>query len=205
MRRVLASFAALLACSCSSANAPAPAKTPAAQEISITSKSPEAVEHFKKGRDLAENIRTTEAAQEFEQALKLDGGFALARAYHGAATPGAEGLKEIEQASQQAGALPKPEHLFIDATLANRRGEFDKSAALWKELTEAVPNDWRAYAGLGGQLYAAQRYKEAAEALKRATELNPKAGPAFNQLGYANLSQGEAGPAIEALKQYVNL
>ena len=40
--------------------------------------------------------------------------------------------------------------------------------------------------------------------MKKATALNPKAGPAFNMLGYAHLVQGEAGPAIEALKQYAN-
>ncbi len=61
-----------------------------------------------------------------------------------------------------------------------------------------------AWAGLGAQLYAAQKYGEAIDALKKATELNPKAGPAFNMLGYAHLVQGEAGPAIEALKQYAS-
>src|SRR5262245_40727321 len=62
-----------------------------AAEISITSKSPDAVEAFKKGRKLAENIRQAEAAEDFKKAIERDPDFALAHAYLGAATPGVEG------------------------------------------------------------------------------------------------------------------
>ena len=48
----------------------------------------------------------------------------------------------------------------------------------------------------GGQLSAAEKYGEAVASLNKATEQNPKAGPAYNMLGYAHLFQGEAGPAV---------
>jgi tetratricopeptide (TPR) repeat protein len=41
--------------------------------------------------------------------------------------------------------------------------------------------------------------------MNKATALNPNAGPAYNMIGYAHLFQGEAGPAVEALKKYASL
>jgi Flp pilus assembly protein TadD len=203
MRRLFVSLGALVLFACSGSTPPA--EQPKPEEIPITSKSPEAIDHFKKGRDLAENIRMPEANQALEEALKLDADFAQAHAYRGMTIPGGEGLKEIERASELSAALPPTEKLVIDAMLAGRRGEFAESIILWKQLTDAVPKDSRSWAGLGAQFYAAEKYREAAETLKKATELNPKAGPAFNMLGYAHLVQGEAGPAIEAFKQYASV
>lgn len=205
MKLLLVTFATLSLFACAGGNPPAPAEQPTPAEIPITSKSPEAVDHFKKGRDLTENLRMPEATQALDEALKLDADFAQAHTYRGVATPGPEGVKEMERASELSAALPPAEKLVIDATLAGRRGEFAKSAELWTQLTDAVASDWRSWAGLGAQLYSNQKYREAADALKKATELNPKAGPAFNMLGYAHLVQGEAGPAIEALQQYASV
>jgi tetratricopeptide (TPR) repeat protein len=166
----------------------------------ITSKSPWAIEHFKKGRDLSDNLRNAEAVQELDQAIKLDPDFAQALAYRGISVPGPDGLKDMEQASAKAGAASKPEQLLIAALLSGRQADFTKSQDLWKQLTEAAPDDWRAHMGRGAQLYVLQKYSEALDALNKATALNPNAGPAYNMIGYAHLVQGEAGPAVEALR-----
>ena len=68
-----------------------------------------------------------------------------------------------------------------------------------------MPDDWRAHMGRGTQLYAPGEYSEALEAMNKATAINPNAGPAYNMIGYAHLVQGEAGPAVEALKKYASL
>lgn len=205
MKKLFVSFAALSLFACSTANAPAPAGEATLQEIPITSKSMEAIDHFKKGRDLAENLRQAEAAEELNQALKLDPDFALALLYRGIVTPGPAGLKDIEDANAKASGVSKPEQLLIQASLAGRRGEFGPSADLWKQLTDAVPGDWRAHMGRGTQLYASQKYGEAIDALGKATSINPNAGPAYNMIGYAHLVQGESGPAVEALERYAAL
>lgn len=205
MKRLLVAFAALSLFACSTANAPAPAEQTAPQELPITSKSPEAVDHFKKGRDLADNLRQAEAVQELNQALKLDPDFALALVYRGAATPGPDGLKDMEQASAEAASLSKPEQLWVAAALAGRRGEFAKGEDLWKQVTDALPGDWRAHMNRGTQFFIGQKYPEAIEALNTATSINPNAGPAYNMIGYAHLFQGDAGSAIEALKRYAAL
>ena len=90
MKRMLAPAAVVLMFACA-APAPEPAKPAAPAEVPITSKSPDAIDHFKKGRDLLDNLRVPEAAQEMDQALKLDPDFVLAMVYKANATPGAEG------------------------------------------------------------------------------------------------------------------
>jgi tetratricopeptide (TPR) repeat protein len=205
--RQLASLAILALFACSSANAPG--QEPQAQappkEIPVTSKSPEAVEHFRKGRDFADNLRQAEAAGEFDQALKLDPDFALALVYRGSVTQGAMGLTDMEAAKAKASSASKSEQMLIDAMLTSRQGEMAKSEALWTQLADSMADDWRVHAGRGGQLYASEKYNEAIASLTRATALNPSAGPAFNMIGYAHLVQGQAAPAVEALKKYASL
>lgn len=204
MKRWLVSLAALSLFACS-APAPVPAEQPKPPaEIPITS-TVEAVDRFKKGRDLADNLRAVEAVQEFDQAVKLDPNFALALAYRGTMAFGPEGLNDLEQASAKASAASQPERLMIDALLTGRQGEFAKSEDLWKQLTDTVPGDWRAHLGRGAQLYVGGKYSESIDALNKATTINPNAGPAYNMIGYAHLIQGEAAPAIEALKHYATL
>jgi tetratricopeptide (TPR) repeat protein len=206
MKRLLVSFG--VACSLSACSASVPDKPdqqkPAA-ELAITSKSPEAIDHFRKGRDFADNVRQAEAQSEFDQALKLDPDFALALAYRGSMIPGPEGLKDIEQASAKAGSASKGEQLFINGTLAGRRGEFAKSEDLWKQATETVPGDWRVHMSRGFQLGFSEKYDAQIDEMKKAVDLNPNAGPAYNQLGYAYLAQGNPAAAVEPLKKYASL
>src|SRR6476661_1988040 len=93
MKRVLFVIAAATLTACtspppsSSTSAAGTAATSSATTITATSKSPEALEHFRKGEALLDNLRTTEAAEEFNQALKLDPDFVLGHVYHGLTTP----------------------------------------------------------------------------------------------------------------------
>jgi tetratricopeptide (TPR) repeat protein len=202
MRKLFLSIASSSLFACTPSAPPAP---PPPAEISITSNSPEAVGHFKTGRALAENLRVSEAAAEFSQALTLDPDFVLARAYLGTVTPGPEGLKSLEEAAVKAAGLPEGERLLIESTLANRRGENAKSVDLLKQLVAKIPTDWRAQFLLGQQLAGLQKHADATDALKKASGLNPKAGAVLNSLGYESLRQGDVDGAIAAFKQYAEL
>lgn len=208
MKHVLLVTAAAVLTACSSQPAPTPtAQQPAAAAVTITatSKSPEAIAHFRKGEVLFDNLRTTEASDEFDQALKLDPDFTLARAFHGLATPGPDGLKELETAVAAAGSLPEPERVLIEASAANRRGDQAKASAAFARLSELTPGDWRAHYSLGQQLLLDEKYAESVAALKKATALNPNAGGAQNMLGYAALRQGDAEGAIAAFQEYARI
>jgi tetratricopeptide (TPR) repeat protein len=205
--RLITLLAILSLVACSSANEPAPApQAQAPKQIPITSKSAAAVEHFNKGRDLADNLRQAEAASEFDEALKLDPDFALALLGRGMVTPGPKGLSDIEEAKAKASSVTKGEQMLIDAVLAGRRGERARSEEIWAQLADSFGDDWRVHMGRGAQLYGSEKYDEAIASLTKATTLEPSAaGPAYNMMGYAYLVRGQTAPAIEALKKYAAL
>ena len=201
--RPLGILISALAISACSAGAPPPqASAPAVTMISITSKSPDAVAHMKKGEALLVNLRTAEAGAEFAEALKLDSDFILAHAYHGQATPGPDGLKEIEAAASAASALPEAERTLVQGLLATRQGEPAKASDAYKKLVASAPSDWRGHYLLGTQLLNNEDFAGGVPALRRAVELDPAAGGANNMLGYAALRQGDAEGAIKAFTDY---
>ena len=203
MKKLLVCLAMLPLFGCAGST-PETAQKSAIRDIPVTSKSPEAIDHFQKGRTLFENQRPAEAAAELDQALKLDADFASARALHGTATPGADGVKELEQAATQASSLPEPERVYIDALLAGRQGDLAKNTQTWTRLTELAPDDEHAHEGLGMALYFQMKDADAAAAFQKATSLSPQAGSPLNMLGYAYLRQGKADEAIDAFKRYVS-
>ena len=171
-------------------------------EVTITSKSPAAIAAFEEARDLLDNVRIPEGAAGMKKAIELDGDFALAHAYLGSVTPGSEGLKELEKASQLGSKLPEPEKVEIQALLAGTRGEELKSRTAWEKLAQLAPGDWHVHFTLGGVYSGERKWDQAAAELKRATDVNPKAGAAYNSLGYVYLVQDKNEEAIAAFKKY---
>jgi tetratricopeptide (TPR) repeat protein len=171
--------------------------------VPITSKSPQAIDEFKIGRDLLENFRMAEASEHLKRAILLDADFAQAHAYAALALPGSEGLAELEKAEQIAPSLPEAERLTVEAIVAERRGDEAKATELRKQLVQLAPNDWRAHWYMGIRASTERNWEEASNELKKAVELNPKAGSVYNQLGYAYLMQGNKVEAVASFKAYV--
>ena len=198
----------LVSVGCSAGNGntgvPQEAHAPAAL-ITITSKSPQAVEHYRKGEELFFNVRIPEAAAEFGEALTLDPDFALAHMMHGQSIPGPEGLTEVESAAAASASLPEPERLLIAGALADCRGESAKGRETAMRLTQVAPGDWRSHNMLGIFLLGERKFAEAIASLRKATELNRQAGSAHNALGYAALRQGDTSGAIAAFAEYARV
>jgi tetratricopeptide (TPR) repeat protein len=171
-------------------------------KLEITSKSPEAIEHLKKGEVLLINQRATEGAAEFAQALTLDPGFVLARAFHGQAIPGRDGLKELESAVSAASGVTEPERILMQGLLAARQGEVTKAREAYTRLTQLTPGDWRGHYLLGNMLILSEDYAGGVAALRKAVELDPAAGGANNMLGYAALRQEDTEGAVKAFNDY---
>src|SRR5439155_8246715 len=93
--------------------------------------------------------------------------------------------------------------LSIEAMVAERKGEDVKVAEITKKLVALVPGDWRAHWYLGSRASMQHHFDDASTELKKAVELNPKAGTVYNQLGYAYLVQGKKDDAIAAFKNYI--
>src|SRR5262245_43184719 len=113
-----------------------PAPLPSATkpgEITITSTSRDAVEAFRRGRELIEDGRDMEAEVQFERALEMDPNFALAHAYLGQAMPDPDGRRHIRQAVTLAAPLPEAERLDVERIAASRQGEEAKASELRKK------------------------------------------------------------------------
>src|SRR5262245_53936890 len=168
----------------------APAK-PAGGEMTVTSKSPDAVEAFKKGREAQDNQRIADAQEAYKKALELDPGFALAEAHLGGLTPGAEGLHRMENAVKNAASLPEGERTVIESFLANRQGDLEKVRALSKKAAELLPGDWHAQMGESFLAAGEGRWADSVAAAKKAADANPKLAEPYNQMAYGNVWLGK--------------
>jgi len=177
-----------------------------AEKIPVTTGSKEALAAFQEGRALFDNLRLTDALPYFQKAVDRDGSFALAHLYLAQAAPTAKVFfAELNKADETSAKASKGEQLYIKAFKAGAYADQSTSLKLYKELVEAFPGDERAQTLLGTTYFAQQDYVQAAEHLKKATELAPDYGPAYNQLGYVYRFLQRYDDAEKTFKKYTEL
>jgi tetratricopeptide (TPR) repeat protein len=186
------------------AEAPA-APAPESDEISVTSKSPEAIEHFRKGRELIENQRVSEGVEHLKKAVELDPGFAQAIAYLGGYTPGNERFALVDRAAEMTKGLPEPERLFVEAQRATVHGDRGKAQDLLRQLVAAKPKDWRVQLQVAQRALADESWTEAVTASQKVLEVAPTNPLPYNLIAYAEAYQGRWEEAIAAARKQVEL
>lgn len=177
----------------------------AARQIPPTSRSPEALALFTRGRDASEASALPQARELFRAALKLDPDFALAAAALGTITPGREGAALLDRAEAGAAALPEAERLLIARAAAIRRGDEPKAVAALERLGSIAPDDVRVMLALGERAGIEGRIEDETRILRRASKLYPEAPQVFNRLGYLLADRGDLPGAVNALRRYVVL
>ena len=156
------------------------------EKIPVTTASNEALDNFRKGQTLVDNLRLTDAIPFFEKALVLDQGFALAHLYAAqTATNAKVFFEEMDKAAKLAGKASRAEQLWIEGTRAGAYGDAAGQRKLFLELAAGYPGDERALTLLGISYFGQQEWKDAIHWLTKATAVNPEFAPAYNQLGYA--------------------
>ncbi|HUS67348.1 MAG TPA: tetratricopeptide repeat protein [Kofleriaceae bacterium] len=173
--------------------------------LTVTSKSPEAVAAFEKGRDLVDNLRAMDAMEHFKKAIELDADFAQAHAYLGRATPGADGAAELEKAVALAAALPEAEKTVIQAMHLQRNGDAAGAMAAWKKAAELAPGEWRLQLNLGTEANRLGRYADAVPLIEKAREIKPDLAVVHNGLAYAYAGQAKWDEAIAAAQKQAEL
>src|SRR5262245_29520940 len=171
----------------------------------ITSKSPQAIAAFRKGRELFEAQRRSDSIASFKKALSLDPDFALAAAYLGGLTPGTEGDALLDKAVTLAAKLPEAERLRIEILAALRKGDLGKVDELSQKLVAVAPGDWRAHHDLAQRAMAYRKYDDAIAHEKQALAANPKATVVYNTLAYSYALQRKWDDAIAAAKKQADL
>lgn len=90
-------------------------------------------------------------------------------------------------------------------TIYHRRGEYEKSIALFRRAIELEPEAFAPHVNLAGSLLAAGRSEESLSASRRALELNPDDALANAQMGIALYYLGRDDEAIVYLEKAKSL
>jgi tetratricopeptide (TPR) repeat protein len=149
------------------------------------------------------------ALAQYEQAVALDPGFALAWArlslshtgiYAGVAPslPEAEAArKAAERALELAPSMPEG-HRALGAYYNRVRGDPEKALEVFARGLKLAPDDAALLRGLGNAERAQGRWQEALTHLRRARELDPRSPEGERALGYTLLLLRRTGEAREA-------
>ncbi|HMK39321.1 MAG TPA: tetratricopeptide repeat protein [Bacteroidota bacterium] len=177
-----------------------------ADKIPVTTGSKEALAEFTGGRALFDNLRVTDSHAYFQRAVEKDPQFALAHLYLAQSAPTAKAFfAALGKADETASHASRGEQLQIRAFKAASYADPSTAQKLYTELVSAFPDDERAQTLLGTSYFGQQEYAQAAEHLKKATDLAPDFAPAYNQLGYVYRFLGKYDDAETTFKKYTEL
>jgi len=155
---------------------------------------------------MAGQNKFAEAAQVYEQELKLDPKNARTLTALGAAL---EGTGQVDQAREHyasAIALASPadsagcDARFDLARLGVRRAEYAEAEKEFRDLLAVCREDAESRSGLGAALLGAGRTDEARSEFQRALELNPADFTALYNLGAVDADSGQGEPAAKLLE-----
>ena len=177
-----------------------------------------AYELYLKGRSAMRDQLNPESVQKaigfYEQAVKIDAGFAIA--YAGIAdadlrmyrsTKDRQWADHAASAAQQAQSLNEslPEAYFALGSAYTATGKKSEAIAVLKRALELAPNSDESYRRLGDAFRANGNKEEALNAYNRAIQLNPYYWFNYNALGSAELKFGDNDKALEAFKKVTEL
>jgi tetratricopeptide (TPR) repeat protein len=177
----------------------APAAAPEGDEVSITSSSPEAIEHYRAGRSFSYNSHFSEADAEFKKAFELDPKFARAAAVV-AASDGGEA--ERQKALELAQAVPETERTLIQAELATSTAE---ARRLFEQVSAAKPKDPYVLSARAGMATGDEDFPRCIDLAQRLIAVDGKRAEAYNTLAYCQVRQGRDDEAVAAAKKQVEL
>lgn len=175
-------------------------------KIPITTSSEAAKKEYLQGRDLADNLRVTDALGHFDKALALDSTFAMAHLARANASGSAkEFFGHLKMAVAHSGKASEGERLLILANEAGASAAAPKQKEYLEKLVAAYPKDERAHFTLGGYFSNQQNNAKAIEHYKHSVQLAPTYPPVYNSLGYAYLQTENYPEAEKTFKRYTEL
>jgi tetratricopeptide (TPR) repeat protein len=184
------------------APAPAPAKAAAPAEFP-SSCNAQAKPLIAAGFQAIFNARIDEARAKIKEAVAADPKCGLAKGFLGTITP--DGKKLVEEAAGMTAGATEVEKLFLQAIVADGAGDAQKAFELMMKARDLAPNVLMLNVMVSGRAGGLHRYDDMLAAAKKSTELDPKAGAAWNQLGYAYVNKKQWDDAVGAFKKYVEI
>jgi tetratricopeptide (TPR) repeat protein len=175
-------------------------------KIPVTTKSPEALQEFLKGRDLFERLQGQESLKYLKQALEKDPDFAMAYLFSSFSQPIAQKFFEYQdKAVALKNKVSEGERLWIEGVKAATNGFPLKQREIYQNLVKLYPKDERAHNLLGNNYFGTQEYEKAIAEYKQVIQLNPQFSQAYNQMGYAYRFLKNYEEAEKSFKKYIEL
>jgi tetratricopeptide (TPR) repeat protein len=175
----------------------------------VTTKSSEAYKHYLTGLDLSEKFYFRQATKEFEQAVALDSGFAvaeaqLARVYlmMGYSQKQKE-MWELAKANQSK--VSEREQLLLDMWAAQEGDNPAFADSLAEKYIAKYPAQREGYVSLANREFGRENWERSIELNQKILKIDPNYVNAYNMLGYLNYYLGRYDEALASLEKYIQL
>lgn len=163
---------------------------------------PAAKPFFARAWEAFSNVHHDEARELFDQTVAVDPSCALAWAYAGSLTPGAQGRTQLTHARETSGAASEVERLLVQSLEAQHAGDLEAALTLARKARDLQPQVYELNFIVAQRAGVLQQWPETKLAAQRATDLAPDRGAGWNLLGYANVGLGQHAAAVKAFQRY---
>lgn len=162
------------------------------------------------GVELARQYHPAESIERFEEALRLDPGFIMARARIGYVYSvrwlwEEKGRLYLESAYAARGQLSERDRLYILAWYDLAHRDYEAAIAHFRQLLAKFPHETEAREELGRVLAGEGRYDEARSELYRAIEHDPATAQAHNFLATTYMATHDFQQAVREAREFVRL
>jgi tetratricopeptide (TPR) repeat protein len=175
----------------------------------VTTKSSEAYNHYLSGVDLTEKLYYRQAAKEFEQAVALDSGFAVAEAQLARAylmMGYSQKQKEMwELAKANKSKVSEREQLLLDMWAAEEGDSPAFADSLAEKYIAKYPEQREGYVSLANREFGRENWEHSIELNQKILKIDPNYANAYNMLGYLNYYLGRYDEALASLDKYIQL
>ena len=133
------------------------------------------------GRELAENLRRSEARGFYEEAVALDPDLAMGHVGLAFSAPTmSEFYAHMNAAANLEDTVSEGEKLLLQGLMGMVKGDPATQYEAYSKLVELYPQDERAHNWLAGYYYGRQELVEAIKQYRKATDINPEFSPAYS-------------------------
>jgi tetratricopeptide (TPR) repeat protein/predicted Ser/Thr protein kinase len=175
----------------------------------ITTHSPEALRLYLEGNELYNKLYSKEAAEKYEQAVKIDTTFASAYLFLALASSSLQDAVKTSQAIGKAfkfsDRVSRKEKLLINAIYQRFLGNAPEAKKILEEMIKLFPQEKLIYEYLGNIDLASQNYEEAIINFNKLIQFDSTQKMAYNSLAYAYDGLGRYDEAISAINKYIEL
>ncbi len=175
----------------------------------ITTHSPEALRLYLEGYDLFRKIYMKEAAEKFQEAIKIDSTFAsaylkLAFCYSGLHDE-VTARAYVEKAAKFSHKVSRKEKFLIDAFHQLFQSKYQEARKILQEMVKLYPDEKLAYENLAMVNRLMKNYQEAIAGYNKVIELDSLSKDAYNTLAYTYAAAGQYDEAIKSINKYIEL